>query len=727
MADKKVRRHKRTKGVVLFTVVAIMFMLLIMIMATLAVVSSANRRTYTKFKENQAYFTARSGIETFMDAVSNMTDGGTNDDLYNDFKKFCEEGSIVKPEAVPTIDDLKNNSNVMKAEITFPQPDQDSGDLKYLFGTCDIYAHKTSDYTGRIIANVKLADCESTVYLYIQWDPPKPELFKNAMTSFSNVSNSTMAVLGGVSANIDPANTAKSDASKAEASTIRFRNNGFVSRNSAFGSGLTIRTQTKFVFQDVVGKKGESGAYSETAPDYMGLTVLGDLSITNTPTFYADCSHDNSKRPYIFTNGRLDISTDPQLGTNYSNGSVSDDNDHKMNIYCNTINLGNSGFTLNGDIYIYNESEDSNYAYMTSDGQSGSNKITGTIYGNVYCDGDLFIDNSAKIYGDVYCSGTLSYQNLGESGISGKLYAGTFSPIGTNSPFQNGSDNEKMAKFSSMPNSDTYADKTWVIDNIAADPEKLHGNYGGQNQDGKPLNDGSIYPAFGYYVNDAGAWTPRTEPDPSWAVWDPSKDFPMNTSNKTVYIDATTANQSIVVPNGFFSNNTSNNKIVIQGDKRVDFYIVGGKNGAGNPTGEASSSNQNNASKNMVITEEMYTKMMNGDQIHLSCPGETDNLSLNVYYFVEDGITYNIEGDFLMGYIYAPKSTVNMNKGPSVNNINYDGTSYGNVNDLQFIGSVVSQDISTSNDVMGIFLPPKSDDDMKDPHQFWQNLYYSNH
>ena len=727
MADKKVRRHKRTKGVVLFTVVAIMFMLLIMIMATLAVVSSANRRTYTKFKENQAYFSARSGIETFMDAVSNKTDGGTNDALFNDFKEFCKNGNVVKIEDVPTINDLKNNSNVMKAEITFPQPDQNSGDLKYLFGTCDIYAHKTSDYTGRIIANVKLADCESTVYLYIQWDPPKPELFKNAMTSFSNVSNSTMAVLGGVSANIDPANTAKNDASKAAANTVTFRNNGFVSRNSAFGSGLTISTQTEFVFQDVVGKKGEGGAYSETAPDYMGLTVLGDLDITNTPTFNADCSHNNSKRPYIFTNGNLKISTGPKVGVDFSSGSISDDDDHKMNIYCNTINQTDSGFTLNGDIYIYSKAEDSNYAYMTTEGASGANKINGTIYGNVYCNGDLFIDNNAKIYGNVYCSGSLSYQNLGESNITGKLYARTFSPNGSNSPFQPGSDNEKMMTYTSMPNSDTYADKEWVIENIAADPEELHGNYGGQDEDGKLLNDGSLYPAFGYYVDDSGTWTPRTTPDPSWAVWDPSTEFPKDTKNKTVYIDATTANQSIIVPNGFFSNNTGDNKIVIQGDKRVDFYIVGGKNSLSLPTGEASSSNQNNANGNMIITEDMYTKMQNGDQIHLSCPAETDNLSLNVYYFVEDGITYNIEGDFLMGYIYAPKSTVNMNKGPSINNINYDGTSYGKVDDMQFIGSVVSQNITTSNDVMGIFLPPKSDDDDKDPHQFWQNLYYSNH
>lgn len=59
--DKK----KSLKGVVLIMVVTVMFVLIIMLMATLSVVSTAQNRYYTKYEENQAYYTARSALDVF--------------------------------------------------------------------------------------------------------------------------------------------------------------------------------------------------------------------------------------------------------------------------------------------------------------------------------------------------------------------------------------------------------------------------------------------------------------------------------------------------------------------------------------------------------------------------------------------------------------------------------------------------------------------------------------
>lgn len=65
MTKKLNDKKKSLKGVVLIMVVTVMFVLIIMLMATLSVVSTAQNRYYTKFEENQAYYTARSALDVF--------------------------------------------------------------------------------------------------------------------------------------------------------------------------------------------------------------------------------------------------------------------------------------------------------------------------------------------------------------------------------------------------------------------------------------------------------------------------------------------------------------------------------------------------------------------------------------------------------------------------------------------------------------------------------------
>lgn len=63
--DKCAKNGKKLSGAVLIMVVAVMFVLIIMLLATLTVVSTAQNRYYTKFEENQAYYTARSALDVF--------------------------------------------------------------------------------------------------------------------------------------------------------------------------------------------------------------------------------------------------------------------------------------------------------------------------------------------------------------------------------------------------------------------------------------------------------------------------------------------------------------------------------------------------------------------------------------------------------------------------------------------------------------------------------------
>lgn len=61
----KSKQRQSLSGTVLIMILTVMFVLIIMLMATLTVVTTASQRIYTKFEENQAYYTSRSALEVF--------------------------------------------------------------------------------------------------------------------------------------------------------------------------------------------------------------------------------------------------------------------------------------------------------------------------------------------------------------------------------------------------------------------------------------------------------------------------------------------------------------------------------------------------------------------------------------------------------------------------------------------------------------------------------------
>ncbi|MDR0974694.1 MAG: hypothetical protein LBL80_03250 [Ruminococcus sp.] len=84
-------KRKRLDGTVLILVVAFMLILIVFCMATLAMVSTANRRALTKFEENQSFYTAASALEVFKDGMLSdptyyayTTTGGTTPRTYYD-------------------------------------------------------------------------------------------------------------------------------------------------------------------------------------------------------------------------------------------------------------------------------------------------------------------------------------------------------------------------------------------------------------------------------------------------------------------------------------------------------------------------------------------------------------------------------------------------------------------------------------------------------------------
>ena len=81
--NQSVKTGKKLRGAVLIMVLTVMFMLIILLLATLTVVSTAQNRYYAKYEENQAYYTARSALDLFTDSIISdpnyiATDGTSN-------------------------------------------------------------------------------------------------------------------------------------------------------------------------------------------------------------------------------------------------------------------------------------------------------------------------------------------------------------------------------------------------------------------------------------------------------------------------------------------------------------------------------------------------------------------------------------------------------------------------------------------------------------------------
>lgn len=133
MAKISTDKKKSLHGVVLIMVVTVMFVLIIMLLATLSVVSTAQNRYYTKYEENQAYYTARSALDVF-----------TNN-LISDSNYISVEGSGAKRSFSYT-DDAGNNKTVdmsqgLALELEF-----------YKIKSQSIY--NGTDYSNKVWANI---------------------------------------------------------------------------------------------------------------------------------------------------------------------------------------------------------------------------------------------------------------------------------------------------------------------------------------------------------------------------------------------------------------------------------------------------------------------------------------------------------------------------------------------------------------------------------------------
>ncbi|MDE6593655.1 MAG: hypothetical protein K2K57_11415 [Oscillospiraceae bacterium] len=96
---KNSKRTPRTlKGAVLIMVMTVMFVLIFLLAGTIAVVYSAHNRAMVKYEESQAYYTARSVLDTYLETFLKDNDNKTGDNGTTgvDYYYFDETGGTVQ-------------------------------------------------------------------------------------------------------------------------------------------------------------------------------------------------------------------------------------------------------------------------------------------------------------------------------------------------------------------------------------------------------------------------------------------------------------------------------------------------------------------------------------------------------------------------------------------------------------------------------------------------------
>ena len=94
--NQSVNTGKKLRGAVLIMVLTVMFMLIILLLATLTVVSTAQNRYYAKFEENQAYYTARSALDVFTGSILNDANYTATDGTNGRTFKYTDEAGATK-------------------------------------------------------------------------------------------------------------------------------------------------------------------------------------------------------------------------------------------------------------------------------------------------------------------------------------------------------------------------------------------------------------------------------------------------------------------------------------------------------------------------------------------------------------------------------------------------------------------------------------------------------
>ncbi len=494
MAESK-RRPRKLKGAVLVMVVTLLFVLIVMLLATLTVVSNANRRTITKYEENQAYYTARSALEVYINEVledydtingkgndvitgwqtigftfeedeesKQMKTNLTNDTVFNG-KEPISKGFLYQQEifcyltpkyklADSAFDSTapagsgKVNFVDASEEENWVKTNTDEDKNSYIQYTAVL---PTTDSTVGSKSLGKMADDSDsdgrgdvtvTVELLrvIYRDKDKNVLYDG---TFKNTSAENVDLSGNIKMSaIDWNNTyyrlkvtsttTVSDSTGAENEatvSVLLEPNTPVSKSSFTNAMTSFNSTDQFNSTSVIG--GSSASNPQATYTVPGDGAMSGRSVLDYKKVFTETQALWSlfKNNYVIVrSGTIDGKNQFLVNGYGALDATGEERDSRPFIYAaglsntNSMRIGDTGkacdiiLGANGTL-----AEDSTYAYMVNELTKSSidpsnlafiTAQNGTeVYGDVYCDGDMYIrGNNIKFHGNVYCTGNIYFE-----------------------------------------------------------------------------------------------------------------------------------------------------------------------------------------------------------------------------------------------------------------------------------------------------------------------------
>lgn len=361
MKNTPKRKQRNKPGVVLFTAVAVMLMLSILLTATVSFVSVNRTKTNDNYKSKQAYLTASSTLESFINQIQTDT-APTND-------------PTAKAQQKKAIDNLKKlaSANSGKGTTTNVSYNGSNGKSDNI-GTTKI----TVAQEGTSVANI-VVTCETT-YLG-KTEKVAAHISTQSVTKPAEYTN-TIELVGNGGAGYDNLNVIGDMAgiNNTTGKVYRFTNNTSIYGSYLMYGSLEVSTQPLIMLKPslVDEKQGSTVTISEN------LDVSNEFHINSTMA-RAD--------GYNYINIGQKIST--------SNHFNIGDSGFEIDLFCSEANIGGNSITQYGNFYVYKGAG----AYQ---GNATFGADSQNIYGSLYVEGDLNVTKALNVTGSIYVTGTIT-------------------------------------------------------------------------------------------------------------------------------------------------------------------------------------------------------------------------------------------------------------------------------------------------------------------------------
>lgn len=782
MAKISTDKKKSLHGVVLIMVVTVMFVLIIMLLATLSVVSTAQNRAYAKFEENQAYYSARSALDVYVNNMltdqtyyaSDSTGGQLTHNGIPAGTKFSQ-GLAMELDLYR----IKAHSDTYENYLALSDADKEN------FST-DHWANPNGVFT----AEPAKSDYDKPTENYVEYEVTYPKIDNTVGNQHGkfNDSNAKATIkvevlartFGGHSdtASNGDANDINSIASASRAKdtmTIKVTSTAYFEGYEGTAVGIYTTVENPAYFQDALSCFG-------TLPGTNNTSVIGGVSAQNALAFkndgviygglYSKTQTVSNEHEYVYVNAGESIYINNYSATNASEmvpfGYDGSTYDKVPIIYidCTTTPLqfgavdytfGGSNLTdptgevlviVNGNVETSNANTLTVHGDMIINGDLNANGMLFNVTGSLIVTGDFNVKNnrvaSGNIIGDrIYVGG--NYDTLDLNGTPTDMDSKVYGTASGKHKYMAGTDMID-ADFANNFTGITVAELKTAVDLNGASDTNLGKEITLISASGGAITKGisryivSEGSRFSSYLHSNGSVITAEE----WAGTPNEKDRKAENYTALNFSDLTDTSVingdiSVAGKQKFYWDGTySTSKLTITGSGTANIYVKAGatlpreivvgtsvtdkpKVNFYFPSGTYSIDNTKIWSYEIKRTMET-----SGDLRFGADPSATAAPTTKMYF--SSGATLNCSNNCLIAaYIYAPQATINFSMGVQSNgNIYYNNISCdkggSNIKSRYkpvVIGAVVCNNISAQNDNLYCYIEESADKDTGIPQLEW--------